>query len=100
MDFENSAYSRQLFWPMISSFPAMKKIPRTFGVQLKSIREQEGFSQEDLARLTGMDRTFISLMERGLRQPTLTTLSKISVALEIPLSKIITQFGYQNCVTP
>lgn len=74
----------------------MKKIPRAFGVALKTLREREGFSQEDLARLTSMDRTFISLMERGLRQPTLTTLSKISEALEIPLSEIISQFGHQS----
>jgi transcriptional regulator with XRE-family HTH domain len=78
----------------------MKKIPRTFGVQLKTLREQEGFSQDDLAQLTGMDRTFISLMERGLRQPSLTTLSKISVALEMPLSKILSSFGYQNDDAP
>jgi transcriptional regulator with XRE-family HTH domain len=59
------------------------EINKAFGQLLKSIREQEHISQEKLAELCGLDRTFISLLERGLRQPSLTTLFRLSRALEI-----------------
>jgi len=54
-----------------------------FGLVLRRFRERVGLSQEKLAEESGLDRTFISMMERGLRQPTLTTLLSLSAALEI-----------------
>jgi len=56
---------------------------------LKQLRTEKKISQEKLAELCNLDRTYISLLERGLRQPTLSTLFKISNALEIALSELI-----------
>lgn len=60
-----------------------------FRVVLREIREEKGLSQEKLAELSELDRTYISLVERGKRVPLLTTLVKIANGLEMPLSEII-----------
>lgn len=65
------------------------EINKAFGQLLKSIREQKHVSQEKLAELSGLDRTFISLLERGLRQPSLKTLFRLSKALEIPPTEVV-----------
>jgi transcriptional regulator with XRE-family HTH domain len=54
-----------------------------FGKILQEERKGKKISQEKLAKLTGLDRTFISLIENGKRNPTFTTILKICSALEI-----------------
>ncbi|MBP7507249.1 MAG: helix-turn-helix transcriptional regulator, partial [Prolixibacteraceae bacterium] len=58
-------------------------IVKTFGNVLCELRKEQNISQEKLAEYCDLDRTYISLLERGLRQPTLTTIFKISSALKI-----------------
>ena len=48
-------------------------------------------SQEELAHRAGMDRTFISRLERGIRQPSLTTLLLLSEALQTTASHLVAQ---------
>ena len=60
-----------------------------FGNIVRQLRKQKGFSQEQLADLCELDRTYISLIERGLRQPTLKTIFRIAYSLEITPSKLI-----------
>jgi transcriptional regulator with XRE-family HTH domain len=52
-----------------------------FGQVLRQAREGRGLSQQDLAFESDLDRTYISLLERGLRQPTLATLFLLASAL-------------------
>jgi transcriptional regulator with XRE-family HTH domain len=44
---------------------------KIFGQVLRELREKENISQEKLAEYCELDRTYISLLERGLRQPTI-----------------------------
>lgn len=67
-----------------------------FPIVLKRIRSERKVSQEKLAELSGLDRTYISLLERGLRQPTLGTIFKISKSLEILPSEMIKQIEEFN----
>jgi len=60
-----------------------------FGNILRSIRKSKGFSQEKLAFDANLDRTYISLLERGQRMPTLETIFKIAEALEFSPSELI-----------
>jgi transcriptional regulator with XRE-family HTH domain len=62
-----------------------------FGQTLREHRTAKGVSQEDLALIADVDRTFVSQIERGIRQPTITVLVKLSGALGIPASKLIVQ---------
>ena len=64
-------------------------IQQAFGEVLRRLRLAAGLSQEQLALNCGLDRTFISLLERGLRQPTLTTLFVLAETLQIRPSKLI-----------
>lgn len=60
-----------------------------FGEVLRELRVAKGISQEKFAEYCDLDRTYISLLERGLRQPTISTLFKIADALKMPPSDII-----------
>lgn len=60
-----------------------------FGKVLRELRENKKLSQEKLAEYCDLDRTYISLLERGLRQPTITTLFKLSDALNIKPSELV-----------
>jgi transcriptional regulator with XRE-family HTH domain len=62
---------------------------RTFGQVLRAAREARALSQESLADLSGISRTFISEIERGNSSPTLDALTRISVGLGVRLSEII-----------
>lgn len=54
-----------------------------FGIIIKELRTKLEISQESLAEKSSLDRTFISMLERGKRTPTISTLLKISFALDV-----------------
>jgi transcriptional regulator with XRE-family HTH domain len=60
-----------------------------FGVVLRRLRNEKGMSQEELANISGFHRTYLSLLERGLKTPSLETLRKISQGLEIPMHQFV-----------
>lgn len=64
-------------------------ISKKFGRAVRSIREEHGHSQEKLAELAEVDRTYISMIERSKRQPTLEVAQRIAEALDVKLSEII-----------
>ncbi|TLY81053.1 MAG: helix-turn-helix transcriptional regulator [Gammaproteobacteria bacterium] len=65
------------------------QIRSTFGQVLREQRTARGISQEDLALNADVDRTFVSQMERGIRQPTITTIMKLAEALGIQASALV-----------
>jgi len=66
-----------------------KFLQNCFGQVLRKIRTDIGISQEKLALDVGLDRTYISLMERGLRTPTLFTIYILAERLEVTATQII-----------
>lgn len=58
-----------------------KSLATIFGEVLKDLRKEAGISQEGLANECELDRSFISMLERGLRMPTIETLFKLSKTL-------------------
>ena len=56
---------------------------------VRSARKRHGWSQERLSHEAGLDRTYVSSLERGLRNPTLTTQERLAVALSTPLHELI-----------
>ncbi|PFU22993.1 transcriptional regulator [Bacillus anthracis] len=65
------------------------KIEQAFGIVLQKERIKQNISQETLAFNSGLDRTYISLLERGKRKPTINTLFSITYALKLQPHKII-----------
>lgn len=60
-----------------------------FGITLKKYRKKAQLSQEALAHECNLDRTFISLLERGKRKPTLNTIFTLSNNLDLKPSLFI-----------
>ena len=58
-------------------------IRRRVGVNVRMIRESQELSQEELAFECGLHRTYISGVERGIRNPTVVVLEKIADALKV-----------------
>lgn len=56
---------------------------RTFGHTLRTARRTAGVSQDELARLSGVDRSAISNYERGTREPNLRTIVRLARALDV-----------------
>jgi len=57
------------------------RAPKVFGSVLREVRQQKGLSQEALALESKVDRTFVSQIERGVRQPSLSTIFRLAEAL-------------------
>ena len=68
---------------------------RAFGVTLREIRNAKQWSQEQLAFEAGLDRTYISLLERGQRSPTLTTLYSLAAALGLTFPELAQKIDLQ-----
>ena len=62
--------------------------PIKVGQTIAFFRNQKGISQEVLSGLADIGRTHLSAIERGERKPTLETLYRISVALDVKMSEI------------
>lgn len=60
-----------------------------FGQVIKQLRSNQGISQEKLSFESGLDRSFISQLECGLRQPSLVTIFQLAKALQTSPARII-----------
>jgi transcriptional regulator with XRE-family HTH domain len=61
----------------------------SFGINLKRKRENLALSQEQFAEICDLDRTYISMLETGKRNPSLINLKKISNGLKVSLSDLL-----------
>jgi transcriptional regulator with XRE-family HTH domain len=60
-----------------------------FGAALRDCRKSAGFSQEQLAEAAGLDRSFISLVERGIQSPNIVILLRIAEVLGVAASELM-----------
>ncbi len=67
----------------------MDEISKKLGQNLKKIREQKGMTQGDICRALNLDRGYVSSVESGKRNPTLSTLKKLADALKIPVDELL-----------
>jgi transcriptional regulator with XRE-family HTH domain len=58
-------------------------VRRRVGLNVKRFRAERGLSQEELAFECGLHRTYVSGVERGVRNPTVVVLEKIAKALKV-----------------
>jgi two-component system, response regulator len=64
-------------------------LPKLLGLAIRSRRHELGYSQEELAWRAGLNRTYVTDVERGARNLSLSTIDKIATALRIPLSGLL-----------
>lgn len=62
---------------------------KVFGEVLQAIRKEQGLSQEQLGFESGYHRTYISLLERGQKSPSLNTLFQLAMALKVTPSEML-----------
>jgi len=65
--------------------------PINIGITIRSFRLQRGMSQGDIEKRTGLLRCYLSRVENGHTVPSLDTLQKIAVAMEMPLSQFFAE---------
>ncbi len=58
-------------------------LPKIFGANVRARREQLGYSQEELAFRAGVNRAYLSDVERGERNPTINVVDRIAVGLGV-----------------
>lgn len=66
-----------------------KQVLEKFGQKMQKVRQSKDITQEELAARLGMHRTYIGLIERGERNPTIRTLYKIAKTLKVPASELL-----------
>lgn len=66
-----------------------KDVRQIVGDNVKRLRKASGLSQAALAELMGVDRAYVSGLERGQRNPTVVTLWHIGQALEVKTAKLL-----------
>lgn len=64
-------------------------VERAFGDVMRTVREEVGVSQMGLHVKTGLDRTFISDLERGVQCPSLRTIFRIASGLGVSATKLV-----------
>ena len=67
----------------------MNDISKQFGQRARAIRLKQGLSQGDVAKRMNVHRSYISSIERGVRNPSLKVIQRIAKALEVPMEKLI-----------
>ena len=63
------------------------------GLNVRKLRKERGLSQEALAFECGLHRTYVSGVERGIRNPTVLVLEEIAAALRVPAWRLLEDVG-------
>lgn len=66
-----------------------RSILKAFGNRIKTIRLEQGISQEQLGQLAELDRTYISGIERGLRNVSLINIERLAAALDVEPTELL-----------
>ncbi len=67
----------------------MKDSSKKLGENLKKIRINKNITQTELAEKLGVDKSFVSNLENGKNNPTLSTISNIAQALEVSVNELL-----------
>ena len=64
-------------------------ICQRLGRNVRRLREEKGWSQEDFADRAGIHRTYVSDIERGRRNPTIIVVEKLAKPLDVPAGELL-----------
>lgn len=66
----------------------LKKIRKSFGIRVRELRKDQGYSQEAFADECGLHRTYIGAIERGERNVSIDNIARIAGALRIGMGEL------------
>lgn len=75
--------------------PKLLDIKQRFGLAVRRRRRELDLSQERLAEICELHRTYISSIERGERNPSLENIERISKGLDISMSSLFVNYGVE-----
>jgi len=78
-----------VLWSKRAANTVRHRFRRRTSARRQEFRKARNVSQEKLALDAGFDRTFLSLLERGLRGPTMRTLIALAAELDVRLSETV-----------
>jgi transcriptional regulator with XRE-family HTH domain len=64
-------------------------VRQRLAAKMKKLRADRGWSQEELADRAGMHRTYVSGIERLVRNPTITNVARIATAFGCPIGDLV-----------
>ena len=64
-------------------------VRKKLGLRIQGLRHDQGLSQEELAHRADLHRTYVSGVERGVRNPTLTVIERIAAGLGVTLAALV-----------
>ena len=65
------------------------EIRARLSLNMRQLRQSKGWSQEEFAHKAGLHRTYVSDLERGARNPTVTVVDKLAVALDVKVGALL-----------
>jgi len=72
---------------------AVRSVKSRFGTTLRRLRDERGFSQEELAERAGLHRNYVGGVERGERNVALENIVKLAKALAVPPKDLFIDFS-------
>lgn len=75
----------------------METYQKAFGLRIRQLRDQRGFTQEHLAHEAKIHVTYLSGIERGVRNPSLRSIRALAKALGVRVGKL---FAFESCQPP
>jgi len=76
-----------------------RELAQLFGSVLREVRNSKKLSQEELADNSNLDRTYISMLERGIKTPTIQTIFQICNSMSVDPSIIVQKIQEQKKAT-
>lgn len=76
---------------MTLSSAAAEELVELFGLTVRQLREAQGWSQEELAARSLLNRSYVGEIERGRAVASILTAQKLALALQINLAMLLTQ---------
>lgn len=86
--------------PLMHRDDPQYQILRHLGRRVRELRNAKGQSQENLACDANIHRTYLSGVERGVRNPSLTTLARIASSLGVPIGSLVDQLDLDSDTEP
>jgi transcriptional regulator with XRE-family HTH domain len=77
----------------LGGLPLSERTSQTIGPRLRHIRSKKGLTVAALAAAAGLDKGFLSRLERGTKRPSVETVLRLSAALDVPVGQL---FGEQT----